>query len=140
VTKAWSHLPNAKHIDWVIKTVEEDAREWSAANAVVDAARVVAWEAAWNFGSCDERKTAGSAARSAVVGAVRRFLARFSWCEIDAKDAAFDAIDALVAWDSSGYLLDKSVKEVTKLAKAGNHAAVLLLPAVIVKNKLKGMK
>jgi len=135
--KEWSHLPNAKHIDWVIKTVEEYAREWSAANDVGVVARVVAWEAAWNFGLCDERKTARYAALDAVVGAVRRFLARFKWCEIDAKDAAIDAIDALVAWDSSGYLLDKSVKEVTRLASEGNHAAILLLPAVIVKNKLK---
>jgi len=37
-------------------------------------------------------------------------------------------------------LLDMSVEEVTKLAKAGKHDAVLLLPAVIVKNKLRGMK
>jgi hypothetical protein len=54
--------------------------------------------------------------------------------------AAWDAITALVAWDDSSELLDKSVKEVEALANEGNHAAVLLLPAVIVKHKLKELE
>ena len=128
-TKAWSNLPNAKHIDWALKTLEKDSEMWE-----------VAWDDKWRF--------AWDAAEAAAV--------KNSWgCPLksaswdDARDATWDAvcgdewravwgaIAALIAWGISGELLDKSVEEVTELAKAGDYDAVLMLPAVIVKNKLK---
>ena len=57
-----------------------------------------------------------------------------------AGDTAWGATAALIAWDESSELLDMSVEEVEGLVKEGNHEAVLLLPAVIVKNKLKEKK
>ncbi|RPJ30122.1 MAG: hypothetical protein EHM17_17260 [Verrucomicrobiaceae bacterium] len=63
------------------------------------------WDAAWD------------AARDAAWDAVR--------------DAAWDAARCLIAWDDCGYILDLPPDVVRTLAGAGNHAAVLLLPAVI---------
>jgi hypothetical protein len=45
--------------------------------------------------------------------------------------AALGAISALIAWDDCAYLLDLPIDEVRVTASKGNHAAVLLLPAVI---------
>ncbi len=116
MTKEWSQLPNATHIHWVLETLENDPE-------VLGSAEKAARDAAWWAARDAARVAAWDAARDAAWDA--------AW------DAARDAIAALVAWDDSSELLDKSVKEVTKLAKKGNHAAVLLLPAVIVKNKLR---
>ena len=135
MTKEWSHLPNAKHIDWVLKTLEKDSEMWE-----------VAWDVAWEA----EMDSAWDAARDAACDAVRDDAAWDAvwdavWDATSARrvvwdavwDAMWDAIEALIAWDDSSKLLDKSIEEVTKLAREGNHAAVLLLPAVIVKHKLK---
>ena len=139
-TKEWSHLPNAEHIDWVLETLEKNPEVWGVAlNAVnfdskcalrrdaLYAARRASWDAGW------------SAAWDAAWEASRRA----SWISAsiatlsEARRAAWCAITAVISWNSSNELLDKSVKEITKLARAGDHAAVLLLPAVIVKHKLK---
>jgi hypothetical protein len=127
-TKAWSHLPNAKHIDWVLETLEKNTKVWDAAryrkwNAARSLACYVAFGALWDAARSDEWK----AATDAVWDAERSV----------AQSVVWGAIDALVAWDYFGELLDMQVEEVIELAKAGDYAAVLLLPAVIVKNKLK---
>ena len=40
----WSHLPNAKHIDWMLESVKANPEKWKAAR---DAARDAAMNAAW---------------------------------------------------------------------------------------------
>ena len=131
MNKEWSHLPNAEHIDWVLETLKTNPKVWvDAWKATGDAARNVAEDAARNATRETALKTTWDAAWDAVWDA--------AWDVMGG--AARTAIEALIAWGDSGELLDMSVKEVTELAKAGNHAAVLLLPAVIVKNKLKENK
>jgi len=126
--REWSHLPNAKHIDWVLDTLKENPEVWKTAGGAAT------WDAAWND------------AWGAVWGAAREaaWVAALDAARGDARDAAryaaCGAITALVAWDDSSKLLDKPVEEVTELANESNHAAVLLLPAVIVKHKLKENK
>ena len=61
-----------------------------------------------------------SAARDAARGA--------------ARGAAWDACTALTAWDDCAYILDMPADAVRLLAGVGNHAAVLLLPAVLAMN------
>jgi len=131
-TKAWSHLPNAKHIDWVLETLEKDPKVWRASlfsaehgaldvfRSMLGAAGLAVWGTSWNSLAV---KAALDAAGEATKG--------------DARGAMWGAVAALVAWDDSSKLLNKSVEEVIELARTGNHAAVLMLPAVIVKNKLK---
>ena len=155
MTKEWSHLPNAENIDWVLETLEKDLEMW-----------MIVWKPVWDF----ERRSAWDAAETAAQNASFGSLKSASWRAVsDAMlDAVWDAmldaegkaangdakwvmrgdvwrvvsgaIAALVAWDDSSKFLDMSVEEVTELARTGNHAAILLLPAVIVKNKLKEMK
>jgi hypothetical protein len=123
-TKAWSHLPNAKHIDWVLETLEKDPEMWDIAwDDKWDAAENAAKNASWSSLKSASWRAAWSVAWDAVCG--------------DEWRAVWGAIAALVAWDDSGSLLDMSVEEVTELANESNYAAVLMLPAVIVKNKLK---
>ena len=45
MSKAWSHLPNASHIDWVFNSVKENPELWVTAKS---AARDAAWAAAWD--------------------------------------------------------------------------------------------
>jgi hypothetical protein len=130
-TKAWSHLPNAEHIDWVLETLGKNPKVW-------DAARYKKWVAARSL-ACDVAfgalwRAARSDEWAAALGAVDavRYAPRYA-----TTATAWGAIEALIAWDDSSKLLDMSVKKVTKLSKEGNNSAVLLLPAVIVKNKLK---
>jgi hypothetical protein len=147
MTTEWSHLPNAQHIDWVLDTLKKNPDVWNAAtnaawraawdvsraaawNAALAAAWAAAWRAAWDAASAATLNSALVAARDAALDA--------AWNA--AWDAAWGAIAALVAWDDSSELLDKSVEEVEGLVKEGNHAAILLLPAVIVKNKLKELE
>jgi hypothetical protein len=120
-TTAWAHLPNAALIDWVLADAKKRPEVWAAArsaarsaarDAARGAARSAAWSAAWD---------AAWDAAGAVAGAV-------AW------GAARDAICALVAWDDCAPLLDAPVDAVRLMAAAGHHPAVLLLPAVIVRN------
>ena len=53
MTTAWSHLPNAKHINWVLASLEEHPKKWNAArdaiwDAAMDAAMGAAMDAAWS--------------------------------------------------------------------------------------------
>ena len=113
----WDDLPNAKHIDWVLADVKRNPPKWGAAYA---AARVAAWDAAYDVAY----DVAYAAARGAAWGPV--------WGPV--WGAAWGACAALVAWDYAGDILSMKPDAVRLLASAGDHAAVLMLPAVIVKH------
>jgi len=128
--KEWSYLPNATHVDWVLETLENDSEMWAAT-----------WDATWRAAEDDAWKAmreAAWAARVAAWVAARVATEEASMAaRVAAWKASWNAIAALIVWDDSSKFLDMSVEEVTELANEGNHAAVLLLPAVVVKNKLK---
>jgi len=124
----WAHLPNAKHIDWVLASVKEHPEKWDAAwdaaydaawSAAYGAARTAAWGAAWKAASDAAYDVANEAAWLAVFYAAR------------------DAIAALIAWDDCAYMIESEVDEIKILAKLGDPRAVLLLPACIVFNQTK---
>jgi hypothetical protein len=156
MTKEWSHLPNAKQIDWVIDTLKKKPEVWSAAwdaawdaarNSMLDApwwtyvkkaefyaARDAANEAAWDTVQDASRVAvwgaALNAARDSILDAVLS-------AELEsAKSAAWDAISALIAWDDSSELLTMPIMRVEELRRSGMPAAKLLLYAIIVKSKL----
>ncbi len=123
----WSHLPNAKHIDWALESVKANPEKWKAA---WDAARGAAWGAAW---------TASSAAWKAAWGAARRDAARdaamnAAWTASSAGwNAAWSAISALVAWDHSVKYLKMTPDQLRVwYALSDDPACILLLPAVMV--------
>ena len=132
--REWSHLPNATHIDWVIKTLKENPKVWEAP---LDAMRGVAWKAARDAARYAELDAARDAAWDASRDA--------SWDAAgDAVGAAWEAargaIIALVAWDESSELLTMPITHVERLVKLEMPAAILLLPAVIVKHNLTNVR
>ena len=104
-TTAWTHLPNAVHIDRILAAARANPKRWEAA---MDAA--------------------GDAGRNAAMDAARD--AAFD----AARVAAWEAITALIAWDDVAPLLECSPEEVQALAMMGMHAPILMLPAVIALN------
>ena len=91
---AWAHLPNAKHIDWVIASIKAHPRKWTTIReaawyATFDEARYaakgVAWSAAYNAAREAAWDAANNAARVAAYDT--------AWEAVynAARDAARDA-------------------------------------------------
>ena len=125
---AWAHLPNAQHIDAVLADARKRPGAWTAARrAAWDAARTAAWDAAWDAAWNAAWDAARTAAWDAAWGAAQRAAWRAAW----------DAIAALVTWDSSADLLECTpdvLRAMIDLAEPPVcHQAVLLLPSAIVR-------
>lgn len=116
---AWSHLPNAKHIDRTLASVKENPAAWDAARgavwgAALDAVRGAVWDAALD--------AALGAARGAVLDAARRW----------ARGAVWGAVLALVTYDHAAKYLEMTPDQLRVWAELSEDpAAVLLIPAVI---------
>ncbi len=110
MTSAWSHLPNAVHIDRILASAKAHPEVWEAAGY---SARAAAWEAAWD--------AADDAARAAA-----RYLAG-----VAVGDAAYEAVLTLVAWDNSAKFLDMTTDELEMWwVLSEDPACTLLLSAV----------
>jgi hypothetical protein len=126
MTTAWSHLPNAAHIDRMLAHLKAHPDRWVAArDAARGAARDAAYDAAWG--------AARGAAWVAARGAARDAAGDAAWdaARVAAWDATRAAIAALIAWDDCAGILDMPADAVKFLAANGHHPAVLLLPAVL---------
>ena len=137
---AWAHLPNAKHIDWVIASLKVHPEKWPAANnaaynaaknAAWHAARIAAWAAAWKAAS----DAAYDAAWTAAIDAARSAARDAGWDA--AWYAASDAILALIAYDDCAYMIESEIGELKIIAAFGDQRAILLLPACIVLYSMK---
>lgn len=127
-TTAWSHLPNAAHIDRVLADLRERPQAWRAEHAAWN----VTWRAehaAWNDAWGATRDAARDAARNAAWSAARDAVHDAALCA--AWDAAGHAISALIAWDHASEYFGFSPKHLHVLANLGDHKAILLLPAVL---------
>ena len=132
MSNAWSHLPNAQYIDWVLASLKENPEFWSAAmSTAMSAARGAAWSAA--------RSAARSAAWYAAISAARdaaRSAARGAARDA-ARDAAWGVIPALVAYDDCDRFLDMSYEKLQVWAVLSEDPrAILLLPMVYVSEQL----
>ena len=144
---AWAHLPNAKHIDWVIASLKANPEKWRAArNAVWDEAWEAAYDAALDaiddagrYETFDAAYESKEAAFDAAYYAA--WFAAFDAGVAAAFDAAVaaadDAILALIAHDDCGYMIESEVGELKIIAAFGDQRAILLLPACIVYNETK---
>ena len=124
MTTAWSHLPNASHIDRIIADTQANPDKWRAvarttATDISDDAWDAAWDAAW-----DTRGAARDDAATAACDA--------AW---DTRGGARSAINALVAYDDCAHLLDNDPEHVRLMALLGSDAAILLYPACVALNK-----
>lgn len=130
--KAWSHLPNAHHIDWVLKSVKERHDLWIASRSVAsDAVCIAARSAVWDVASrCVSWDAITDAAWDAVLGSTM----------VVTRDAAWDAILALIVYDDCDHFLNMDYEKLKVWAiLSEDHRAVLLLPMVYVKEKLANL-
>ena len=117
---AWSHLPNAHHIDRIIESLKTHPDIWTEDS---DAAQHFVRNAAWLEARAAARDAARVVARSEVL------------------EAAWSAIAALIAWDDSVKFLDMSSSELEVWARLSNDPrAIMLLPAVRAFERIKELE
>jgi len=129
---SYAHLPNAPHIDRILAHVRAHPEKWvTTPDAELAAAWKAASAAAWEAARGDTRGDAREAAWAATWHATRTSTCTLVW----------GVIVALIVWDSASVFLDQDPDDVRAQAAAGNHAAVLMLPAVIAMptNKASGI-
>jgi hypothetical protein len=121
----WSELPNAMHIDWVIQSVKDNPDEWNMA-------RSTAWDRArdWAYDrACDRVR---DRARYREWYRARNKTGDWS------RDATWDVILALLAYDDSEKYLDMTYEELKVWATLSEDpASILLLPMVKAKELIE---
>jgi hypothetical protein len=132
---AWSHLPNALHIDAVIANLGSfSIRSMPTEHVVQKVAQNAAWRAAQDGVQEVSQDAAWCAARRAVYSAlVLTVTGDVAWnAALDvAWDAAQDVIIALIAYDHSAQYLTMTADELAVWSKLSTEpAAILLLPYV----------
>jgi hypothetical protein len=129
---AWAHLPNAKHIDYILYDVKVRPGTWAAAQV-----------AASHAASHEARDAALVAERAAVWSAIWAAVQDVIFDAVPdaAVNTIWDVITALIAWDSSADLLDCTpdvLRTMIDLAEPPVcHQAALLLPYAIVRSNDK---
>jgi hypothetical protein len=139
---AWDHLPNAKHIDWVLASVKQYPAIWASATttwsevsrarvlnhaAIIAAAPHAVWgdrAAAWYPAQQAARAIRGGPDKPepALVGAQNVIL-------------------ALIIYDECAHLLDMPSEQLKTWALLSEQpAAVLLLPAVIARERIRELE
>ena len=112
----WSHLSNAHHIDWVIKSVKENPLLWA------DARRE-----SWSIGAFHPE-----AWHKAMMAADKAWAA----VAVEAWDV-WEVILALVAYDDCDQYLNMGYEKLRVYAMLSEKPqAILLLPMVYVREKL----
>ena len=111
---AWSHLPNAEHIDRIIELMKAHPEAWDAAYTAARTSRTL------------------TAARDA---------ARDAACVAAWAAAYSDSILALIAYDDAARYLEMSSYELKIwVVLSEEPAAILLLPTVIAFEQIREMK
>lgn len=125
---AWAHLPNAVHIDRVLVHVKAHPDKWDLAR---EAASVATRDSTLY--------AALYAARHATWDAVRVAVWDAAWVAVRgvARISTRDAIAALIAFDYAGELFSLPRFVVRAMADKGDHAAVLLYPAMLAMGEEK---
>lgn len=125
MSKAWSHLPNAHHIDWVLKSVRENSELWALAFNDI-------WNADTKF------RTNFSAACEAIPSYIDYFFEDITMPakNFSAEFLAHKVISALIAWDDCDRFLAMPYEKLKVWAVLSEDPrAVLLLSMVYLKEK-----
>jgi hypothetical protein len=133
---AWSHLPNAHHIDRVLESVKSHPEIWDAAR---DAAHNdLDWYAATDAAMNAARETSHNEAWDAALNA-RLAAQGAAW--IAAQDAAWNAAVALVAFDDASKYLEMASDQLRVWAIISETpAAILLIPAMIAFERINELE
>jgi hypothetical protein len=109
----WSELPNAKHIDRILASSQENPEAWKRTPKPEGVVNADALGKSFDDAECTSR---------GVIQDAIWWLPPPAWL----------ACMALIAWDDCGYLLDEKVEHVEFLSNLGVHAATLLYPACVL--------
>ncbi len=133
---AWSHLPNAHHIDRVLESAKSYPEIWDAA-----------WDAARGAARNAARDAARDAVRLAVWDAARDAAWDAAWdaVRLAARDAAWLAVwgttAALIAYDDASKYLEMPGDHLCIWAiLSEDSAAILLLPAVVAFERIRELE
>jgi hypothetical protein len=122
MTTAWAHLPNAIHIDRVVALAKAYPDVDFEQPDRYDAAFIITWREAY--------ESTMNSGRFEICSTARYLLKMNYWSS--------DALTCLCAYDDCGYMMGSEVGELKILAAFGNGRAILLLPAVIAFESIKG--
>ena len=126
---AWSHLPNAAHIDRVLESLKSHPESWCVPR---DMPWGAAYDEAWDV-------TVREVVRDAAYDAARNMVWNAAWKT--AWKAARGAVLALITYDDAAKYLDMSSDQLkTWEILSEDPAAVLLLPAVVAYEKIDELK
>ena len=127
MTTAWSHLPNAAHIDRILADLTANPTHWPA--SAWDPVDYAAYQAVW---------LATRYAAFDVIFAQSSKFAAWEQVKVAARPAAWDSIKALIAWDETADYLNLSLDQLKMWALLGdNYGAVLMVTAVTAFAKSK---
>ncbi len=126
---AWDHLPNAKHIDWVIESARQHQSQWTLGRTPHDWYRDYA---------AAEYRLRGSYRHSILLKTLTAARDELQSVLHPAGTAAVSAaIFALVVYDDCAHLLDMSGEQLRAwVVLSEQPAAALLLPAVIARERI----
>ncbi len=138
---AWSHLPNAVHIDRVIASIPTELSKWSVTNELIE--RMVETsnrKDLWKNTSITNTLTNNDAAWNAIWAEIKDLVNKQNNIIhgiglAKARGALWDALAALMAWDDCAYMLDSEPGELAIIAALGDERAIMLLPACLVFSK-----
>ena len=121
---AWSPLPNAPLIDWVLESLRTDPEKWRASyDATNYMTCTTTWDEAWDAARDATRTDAWDAARNAARHAARHPALESAWA------VAYDTIYVLIACDDCDEYLSMSYEKLLAWALLSEKPqAVLLLP------------
>jgi len=128
----WDDLPNAKHIDWVLASIDEHLDEYAACERPPVSDQLLANRAVVLLG----RGNVAACLHTVVLLACKADTPQWDAHRYSARVAMWGAARALCAYDHCGEYLSWPVKAVEGVAALGDPAATLLLPAVRVKSRV----
>jgi hypothetical protein len=127
---AWSHLPNARHIDRIIKSAKSHPEIWDAA-----------WNAAWSAALNAAWRPATDVARDVAWGVARDVAWDAARGVVWSAAAARGATAALIAYDDASKYLEMPSDHLRIWAiLSEDPAAILLLPAVIAFERISELE
>jgi hypothetical protein len=127
---AWSHLPNARHIDRILESVKSHPEIWGAA-----------WNAAWSAALNAAWRPATDVARDVAWGVARDVAWDAARGVVWSAAAARGATAALIAYDDASKYLEMPSDHLRIWAiLSEDPAAILLLPAVIAFERISELE
>jgi hypothetical protein len=134
---AWSHLPNAKHIDRILASAKANPELWLHTS---QQARYQVWIDIWNqsleYAEEQARYQVWQQARYQAYAQPYDQARKQAWYQ--ARDQVTGALLALIAYDDCASYLDLSVDQLQMLYALTDHPACFLLqPSAVVFAKEK---